>query len=284
MKLIHSLFLLFMAGSLILAQEADSRKLIIRGDDMGSSHAANLACIDAYNEGIMTTVELMVPCPWFPEAVNLLQEHPGLDIGIHLVLTSEWENYKWRPVSCAPSLVDDAGYFFPMIWANDRFPPERALREQDWKIEEIEQEFRAQIELALDNLPYVSHLTCHMGCYNWDPRVEEVYFRLAIEYGLDIRLEEYGVEKLPLEHKGNDLESRVTNFMEALEKMEKGKTYLYVEHPALDVPEMNAIGHSGYYGVAADRDLVARVWTDPRVMQKIVDLDIELIGYKDLVE
>lgn len=284
MKAIFASLLIILSANLLTAQESDSPKLIVRGDDMGSTHAANLACIEAYNEGIMTAVELMVPCPWFPEAVNLLQEHPGLDIGIHLVLTSEWENYKWRPVSCVPSLVDDAGYFFPMIWVNDRFPPERALREQDWKIEEIEQEFRAQIELALKKIPYVSHLTCHMGCYSWDPKVEGVYFKLASEYGLNIRPGEYGVERLPLEHKGTDLESRVANFIEALEKMEKGKTYLYVEHPALDVPEMTGIGHSGYYDVADDRDLVTRVWTDPRVKQKIIDLDIALIGYKDLVE
>ena len=32
--------------------------LIIRGDDIGSCHAANLACIRSYKEGIMRTVEL----------------------------------------------------------------------------------------------------------------------------------------------------------------------------------------------------------------------------------
>jgi hypothetical protein len=53
--------------------------LIIRGDDIGSCHAANLACIRSYKEGIMRTVELMVPCPWFPEAVKLLNENPALD-------------------------------------------------------------------------------------------------------------------------------------------------------------------------------------------------------------
>ena len=30
-------------------------RLIIRGDDMGFSHASNLGCIKAYEEGILTT-------------------------------------------------------------------------------------------------------------------------------------------------------------------------------------------------------------------------------------
>jgi hypothetical protein len=39
----------------------------------------------------MRTVEVMVPCPWFPEAAALLRENPGLDVGVHITLTSEWE-------------------------------------------------------------------------------------------------------------------------------------------------------------------------------------------------
>ncbi len=61
----------------------------------------------------MQSVEIMPVCPWFPEAVKLLNENPGLDVGIHLALTSEWENYKWGPVTHAPNLVDENGYFSP---------------------------------------------------------------------------------------------------------------------------------------------------------------------------
>jgi predicted glycoside hydrolase/deacetylase ChbG (UPF0249 family) len=54
----------------------------------------------------MRSVELMVPDPWFPESVRLLNENPGLDVGLHLVVTSEWNDRKWRPLSCCRSLVD----------------------------------------------------------------------------------------------------------------------------------------------------------------------------------
>jgi len=115
-----------------------SIRLIVRGDDIGSSHAANVACIRSYKKGIMTSVEVMVPCGWFPEAVKMLNENPRLDVGVHVVLTSEWENIKWRPLTKAPSLTDADGYFYPTIWQRKNAPAGSALREANWKIEEIE--------------------------------------------------------------------------------------------------------------------------------------------------
>src|SRR4030043_2456796 len=78
------------------AQDKDI-SLIVRGDDIGSCHAANVACIRSYKEGIMKSVEVMVPCSWLPEAVKMLNENPGLDVGIHLLRTSEWAINKCRP-------------------------------------------------------------------------------------------------------------------------------------------------------------------------------------------
>jgi predicted glycoside hydrolase/deacetylase ChbG (UPF0249 family) len=64
-------------------------RLIVRGDDMGFSHAGNVGIIKVYKEGIEKSIEVIVPSPWFPEAVRLLEASPGVDVGIHLVLTSE---------------------------------------------------------------------------------------------------------------------------------------------------------------------------------------------------
>ena len=158
-----------------------SIRLIARGDDIGSSHAANVACIRSYKKGIMTSVEVMVPCGWFSEAVKMLNENPGLDVGVHVVLTSEWENIKWRPLTKATGLTDADGYFYPTIWKRKDAPAGTALREANWKIEEIEEEMRAQIELAVRKIPHVSHLTCNMGCSSWDPKVKELWAKLARE-------------------------------------------------------------------------------------------------------
>src|SRR5690349_3157945 len=104
--------------SIAVHAQTNTIRLIIRGDDMGFSHSGNEALIKTYKEGIERSIEVIVPSPWFPEAVKLLQQNPGVDVGIHLVLTSEWDNVKWRPLTDCPSLKDSNGYFYPMIWPN----------------------------------------------------------------------------------------------------------------------------------------------------------------------
>jgi hypothetical protein len=56
-------------------------KLIVRADDIGAAHSINEACIEVYKNGIARSVEIMVPCPWYPEAVKMLKEVPGYDVG-----------------------------------------------------------------------------------------------------------------------------------------------------------------------------------------------------------
>ena len=276
-----SLLVLLVGAASCACANDEGINLIIRGDDIGSSHAANVACIRSYTEGIVTSVEVMVPCAWFPEAVKMLNENPGLDVGVHVVLTSEWENIKWRPLTKAPSLTDADGYFYPTIWRRKNAPPGTALREANWKIEEIEKEMRAQIEMAVQKIPRVSHLTCHMGCSGWDPKVKELWTKLAKQYKLDISTSEYGVKRFSGYKKAKSKEQRIEKFIEALESLKPG-TYLFVEHPGLYTAEMRAIGHDGYYDVAEDRDAVTAVFTSDKVKKKIEELGINLISYADL--
>jgi predicted glycoside hydrolase/deacetylase ChbG (UPF0249 family) len=139
---------LFMASKQIIAQNEKEIYLIVRADDMGSFHDANTACLKTCKEGIATCVELMVPCAWFTEAAKMLKENPSIDVGIHLLLTSEWEGIKWRPLTNAPSLVDKDGYFYQQIWGGNNPSADNYLLKTKWKIEEIEKELRAQIEMA----------------------------------------------------------------------------------------------------------------------------------------
>lgn len=262
------------------AQNKDIR-IIFRADDIGSSHTANLACIDVYKNGIARSVEIMVPCPWFPEAVKMLKELPGYDVGIHLTLTSEWENIKWGPITNAPSLADEDGYFYPMYWSNDRFPPERTFLGNDWKIEEVEQELRAQIEMAMRHLPgRISHMGIHMGGTSADPKIAEVHERLAKEYGLLTSLESFDVQRFDGFKGARQGEEMIINLVKALEEVGPGD-YIFIDHPGYLSQEMKAIGHDGYYEVAQNRDGVTKAWTDPRVKEVIERRDIQLISYSD---
>ena len=275
------LMMCVMMGPGMSSMTAQDIRLLVRGDDIGSSHAANLACIKSHQEGIMQSVELMAPGPWFPESVRLLNENPGLDVGIHLTLTSEWENVKWRPVSCVPSLVDADGYFFPMVWQSANFPANSSIQKSNWKIEEVEKEMRAQIEMALRHVPRISHIGCHMGCSGLDPAIAAVEKKLAREFDLDVDLA--GVKPFRAWGKTRDFSEREKQFVQNLETLQPG-TYLFVDHPGLEDPEMQAIGHKGYEDVALDRDGVTRVFTSPMVKAAIQRKGIKLISYKDLKE
>ncbi len=260
------------------AQDDNTIYLLVRADDIGSFHAANVGCIESYTNGIARSVELMPPCAWFPEAVKMLNENPGYDVGIHLTLTSEWSNVKWRPLTHCPGLTDKDGFFYPMVWKNDNFPAGSSISESNWTIEEIEQELRAQIELSLKHVPHISHLTSHMGFTSLDPKIEGLVGRLAKEYNLEVDME--GVQTFPGWGKNVPPEERIDKFCENLEKLTPGK-YRFVEHPAKDTPEMQSVSHKGNTNVATDREWVTRVFTSEKVKETIRRKGIKLVSYAD---
>jgi predicted glycoside hydrolase/deacetylase ChbG (UPF0249 family) len=256
-------------------------KLIVRGDDMGSSHTANQAIIKAFKEGIVTSAEVMVNAPWFPEAVKLLKQKPGLDVGVHLTLTSEWENIKWRPLTPCRSLVDSNGYFFPMRSANENYP-NQSLDEINWKLNDIENEFRAQIELAQRNIPQLSHVSAHMGCTELSEEVRNITKQLAKYYHIDIEPDEFQVISLGYGGPSNTFDEKKSGFIRMLETLESGKSYLFVDHPGFDNVELQAMFHIGYESVAFDRQGVTDVFTDKDVIKIIKESNIQLIGYNGL--
>ncbi len=263
------------------SQKNTEIRLIVRGDDMGFSHAGNEAIIKCFKEGIETSIEVIVPSPWFPEAVKLLNENPTVDVGLHIALTSEWDNVKYRPVSHCPSLVDESGYFFPFIWPNKNYPGQ-ALLESKWKIDEIEKELRAQIELAIKKIPRISHISAHMGCYHLSPEVKALAKKLATEYGIDIDPDEFGVSNVGYGGSSATTNEKTQSFIAMLESLKPGETYLFVDHPGLDTPELRAIHHKGYDNVALDRQGVTDVWTNPKIKDFINKKGIRLISYKDI--
>lgn len=278
----HTSSLIFILSMLFLNSpfnvEAQSPKLIVRADDMGSSHSANLAIQKSYTDGIVTSVEVMVVTPWFPEAVKMLTAFPTVDVGLHLTLTSEWENIKWRPLSCTKSLVDQNGYFYPMRSPHPSYPGQ-SLAEVKLDLNEIEQEFRAQIELAVRNIPELSHLTDHMGCASVNDSIMNLVKKLAEEYGLvfepsDLLSFGYG-------RQSGSFAEKKSSFLKMLASLEVGKTYLFLDHPGLNDTELQAIYHIGYERVAADRQEVTDVFTDPEVKQEIQKMGIKLISYQE---
>jgi predicted glycoside hydrolase/deacetylase ChbG (UPF0249 family) len=281
MKKILSLFIILFIHQTMHAQAPP--RLIIRGDDMGFAHAGNTGIIESYKNGIERSVEILVPSPWFPEAVHLLNENPGIDVGIHLTLTSEWDNLKWRPLTDCKSLQDSNGYFYPMIWANKNYPRKNLLAHL-WKLSDIEKEWRAQIESALKEIPRISHISAHMGCTNMSDSVNALARKLAKEYHIDIEPKDFNVINISYDGAHTTSAEKIKSFINMLDALKPGNTYLFVDHPAINSPEMQAIHHIGYENVAQDRQGVVDVFTSDEVKKVIQQKQIQLISYKDLLQ
>jgi predicted glycoside hydrolase/deacetylase ChbG (UPF0249 family) len=165
-----------------LGYPPDARILIPHIDDVGVCHGANRAFVELAGQGFVTTASVMVPCPWFPETVDLMREQPELDLGVHLTLTSESRACRWRPISTAArksGLIDQDGFMWPDVPAVRRHADRRA----------VEIEMRAQIEAALAAGLDVTHLDTHMGAAA-APEFVETYLELGREYRLPVLLPE----------------------------------------------------------------------------------------------
>jgi len=160
-----------------LGYPADAKLLIVHADDLAVAHSVDAASFDALNKNAVTSASVMVPCPWLNEAAGYAKEHPHADLGLHLTLTSEWNNYRWGPVEAkdkVPSLLDPPGY----LWA------ETAQAAKNIKPEEAEREIRAQLERALASGIHPTHLDSHMGVLFSRPDLFAGYVKVAHDYHL----------------------------------------------------------------------------------------------------
>ncbi len=268
-------------AAFFLQPPATEIRLVVKGDDMGAAHGINVGTIAAYKGGVLTTTNVIVPGPWFLEAARMLKENPGLDVGVHLALTSEWENVKWRPVTHAPSISDPDGYFFPMVSPRQGFAAKTSLKEAAWKLDEVEKELRAQLDLAKKYLPQATYTWYHMGFTSLDPQVSALAAKLTKEYGL-IEPMATGIKFIGRVYEGKDTGAVKADKLAArLETLEPG-LWLQIDHGSTNDPEMQAIGHLGYEWVAADRAANVEMWTSPKVREVIERRKIKLISYRDL--
>ena len=89
-----------------------AKYLIINADDYGMCHSANVAVQDLFEGGFLKSSTVMMPCPAAEEAVRFSIEHPEYAIGVHLTLTSEWGEYRWKPLTDGKSLIDEEGFMW----------------------------------------------------------------------------------------------------------------------------------------------------------------------------
>ena len=155
-------------------------QVVVHEDDVGMNHGANAAFAELFERGTCTSGSVMVPCPWFLEVAEMQARNPRLDIGVHLVLTSEFRSYRWRPLtgtSQASGLVDGDGYFWRT--AQDA----RAHAHPD----AVEAELRAQVDAAKKAGIDITHIDAHMFTVMC-PQFIDIYVRLGREERVPVLL------------------------------------------------------------------------------------------------
>jgi predicted glycoside hydrolase/deacetylase ChbG (UPF0249 family) len=276
----------------------DDRVVLIHTDDIGMCQASVAAFADLNEAGIISTGAVMVPCPWALQAASYARQHPAADLGVHLTLTSEWQTYRWGPISTldrASGLIDEEGFFYHRSQAVQEHGDPAA----------VEVELEAQVERAMRSGIVPTHVDTHMGTVA-HPKYMHLYRQLALKYrlammifrmdeaawratGMDGEAAQMAIQLTrQLEDNGFPLldhilgmpldveEDRLERTKQALSSLQPGLTH-FIIHPAKDTPELRAIAQdwrcrAGDYQNFMNEEL-------RRHIQKI---GLHVIGYRTL--
>ena len=186
MKDCTALFLVLLFARLAQAQTfaerlgypAGAKVVLLHVDDAGMSFDSNLGAIRAMEEGVATSTSVMMPCPWVPGFVRYLKEHPRTDAGLHLTLTSEWQDYRWPPLTgtASPNLLDEEGCLWHSV-------EELALHASP---DDVEREFESQLARARRMGFEPTHFDTHMGSAFGTPAFLERYLQLGIKHHIPV--------------------------------------------------------------------------------------------------
>lgn len=150
-------------------------RLIVNADDFGISSSVNQAILRAYTEGILTSTSLMVTADAAEQAIAFAESHPGLAVGLHLVLVC---GRSALPPEQIPHLVDANGCF-------PDNPVKAGLRYQFSRLarEELRREIRAQLEKFHQTGLPLSHVDGHLHLH-MHPVVLKILAELATEFNI----------------------------------------------------------------------------------------------------
>jgi predicted glycoside hydrolase/deacetylase ChbG (UPF0249 family) len=279
-----------------LGYKATDKILIIHADDVGMCHSVDAATTEAMEHGVVTTASIMVPCPWLLEIADYCKSHPDADFGLHLTLTSEWEHYRWRPVTPiteAPGLIDNEGYLPHTV--------EEVVAHG--KPAEVAAEIQAQIDRARAVGIKPTHVDSHMGTLFMGPFIESYASvakknnlvpmmmqptpqRIAMGklYGFDAvkltqRMQNDGYVLLDMLNEtaqGNTLEARRNYYYNLFRNLKPGVTEIIV-HLAMNDEEIKHISHAW-----EQRWNEFQIFTDPKTRELLDSLGIIRIGYRPL--
>lgn len=147
--------------------------LIINADDYGICREVNGAIEDLISAGHLKNVSVLANSWHFDQAADFLKSRAGISVGAHLNCV---EGFALAPRAQVKILLDNRGEFLslPRIltrWLRAPFAVARA----------VEAEWRAQIELLLENDLKIAHADSHQHIHAFPP-FWKILLRLCREY------------------------------------------------------------------------------------------------------
>lgn len=270
----------------LLGFPGEARLLIINADDFGMCNAVNQAIMHILKAGVVQSTSLMVPCPWALQAMHFLSNHPDIPFGVHLTAICDNDDYRWRPITSrekVPSLVDQSGYFYTFA--------QMAEFLAQVSLDQLEMEFRAQIETVLATGLEPSHLDWHALRIGGSTTIFGLLARLAREYGLALRvmgrnvIERLQSQGLPtidnnfLDSYMLDPANKPALFARLLHELPAGLSEWAV-HPGLDNAELQALEPEGRHYRQADYEF----FISQDAKELIAEEGIILLDYRALQE
>jgi predicted glycoside hydrolase/deacetylase ChbG (UPF0249 family) len=272
-------------SSELLGYPPDARLLIVNCDDFGMYPAINAAVIESVEEGIASSCSLMVPCPGAPQAMKLLSRRPQIPFGIHLTLVCEMPGIPWGPLIAkerVPSLLDVAGELFSPT------PVGRVALLGQARLDEIELEFRAQIDAVADGGLTPTHLDFHCLADGGRDDILDLTVVLAAEYGLAVRVwlepgrQEMRRRGLPvtdndfLDSFSLDVDGKSARYAQMLRDLPAGLNE-WALHPSLGDKESQAVD-DGWLVRRTDYEFL----TSPQARAVLQQEDIAVIDYRTI--
>lgn len=262
-----------------MGRSRDETLLIMVCEGLGMSNAANRGVSSALRNGVATTADLLVPCPWARAAAA---DHHGEDIGVSLTFLSNYDRYRWGPITNAPSLLDGDG----------GFPRSVDDLGEHADTDEVRREARAQLERAVLWGFDPTHLSSHFDALCSRPELFDVYLELAIDFRLPLSLPRAEIDlgfpaRSLAADEGVMVADRVVSVPwgrearplvdRTIRNLEPGITEIRVR-PAIDSPELRAISPA-WAAQVSDAHLVTDDWSFRAALARS---GAELIGYREL--
>lgn len=247
-------------------------RLLLRGDDAGSTRGANDALFAAARDGLVRNIGIMACGPAFNHAAKLFREPPpGVVLGLHATVTSEWHSsLRWGPIlppAQVPTLLAPDGCF---VHTTSKLHEQAAP-------DQILAEVRAQLHHARAAGLRITYLDTHM-VFNWLPGVHDRLRALAEDEGLVLDCPSDGpLAHLPCEP--------LDTYLDRVANLASGESALTIFHPAhldQDALLMVAQDSDAPAAVARARAAEAAFLVAPPTCSRLRGLPVDFITYADL--